>query len=179
MLNVKLLQELLGQEQFHTDNKTQELRKILPIIEQFVGAGMPLKKFVDILNISGMEISLFTFKTILGRLRKEKKEQNPAMGAAQSFNQQPMHVPVMPEQTQNTPYNQGDRTAWYNERGECMGYSMSRPQTESMQAPITGQVMTQGDLDNSVSSLYEQYASLFYPNKASQMNNPARHLGWR
>lgn len=179
MLNVKLLQELLAKEQFHTDNKTQELRKILPIIEQFVDAGIPLKKFVDILNISGMEISLFTFKTILARLRKEIKEQNPVKGAAQSFNQQPMQMPLMPNQTQNIPYAQGTPGAWYNERGECMGYSMSRTQAESIQTPPTGSAMTQGELSNSVGSLYEQYASLFYPNMGPQMNSPVRHPGWR
>ncbi|RBA25818.1 hypothetical protein [Herminiimonas fonticola] len=125
MLNVNLLQELLAHEEWHTNNKTNELRKVLPTIEQFVGSGMPLKRFVDILNSSGMEISLATFKTILARLRKEKKEHSSAMGVASAFHQP---LPNMTAQAQNIPFSQG-RIPYNNDRGHCVGYATSHSQT--------------------------------------------------
>lgn len=55
-------------------NKAAQMRKIMPLIEERINSGLSHQEIVEILNKSGLEISLITFRRNLYRYRDKQKE---------------------------------------------------------------------------------------------------------
>jgi hypothetical protein len=62
-------------------SKMGRLRELVPYIENAKAAGVGLGKVLETLNAHGMDMKMQSFKSMLYRIRQEKKK-NPAVNAA-------------------------------------------------------------------------------------------------